>query len=131
MAPFIFTERGGVHIFDLAQTEEKLEEALKFVRNIASSGGQILFVGTKKQAQTIVQEAAISAGQPYVTERWMGGMITNFPTFSSQIRNFKKLQDKIENNEFATKKQLVVARKQAEKLEANLGGIKNYQTRFL
>jgi len=124
MAPFIFTERGGVHIFDLAQTEEKLEEALKFVRNIASSGGQILFVGTKKQAQTIVQEAAISAGQPYVTERWMGGMITNFPTFSSQIRNFKKLQDKIENNEFATKKQLVVARKQAEKLEANLGGIK-------
>lgn len=124
MAPFIFTERGGVHIFDLAQTEEKLEEALKFVRTVASSGGQILFIGTKKQAQSIVREAAESCGMPYVTERWMGGMLTNFPTFASQIRNFKKLQDRIDSNEFATKKQLVVARKVAEKLEANLGGIK-------
>lgn len=124
MAPFIFTERGGVHIFDLAQTEEKLEEALKFVRNISANGGQILFVGTKKQAQDIVREAAVSANMPYVTERWMGGMLTNFATFTSQIRNFKKLADKIENNEFATKKQLVVAKKQYEKLEANLGGIK-------
>lgn len=124
MAPFIFTERGGVHIFDLAQTEEKLEEALKFVRNVSANGGQILFVGTKKQAQGIVREAAKGAGMPYVTERWMGGMLTNFPTFASQIRNFKKLQDQIDAAEFATKKQLVVARKQAEKLEANLGGIK-------
>lgn len=124
MAPFIFTERSGVHIFDLAQTEEKLEEALKFVRNVSANGGQILFVGTKKQAQDIVREAAVSAGMPYVTERWMGGMLTNFATFTSQIRNFKKLADKIEGNEFATKKQLVVAKKQYEKLEANLGGIK-------
>jgi len=124
MAPFIFAERGGVHIFDLATTEEKLEEALKFVRTVAANGGQILFVGTKKQAQDIVREAAESVAMPYVTERWMGGMLTNFPTFASQIRNFKKLADKIEANEFATKKQLVVARKQAEKLEANLGGIK-------
>jgi len=124
MAPFIFTERGGVHIFDLAATEEKLEEALKFVRTVAANGGQILFVGTKKQAQEIVREVAESVSMPYVTERWMGGMLTNFPTFVSQIRNFKKLNEKIENNEFATKKQLVVAQKQAEKLEANLGGIK-------
>lgn len=124
MAPFIFTERGGVHIFDLAQTEEKLEEALKFVRNIASNDGKILFIGTKKQAQGIVQEAAISAGMPYVTERWMGGMLTNFPTFASKIRDLNKLNEKIEAGAFATKKQLVVAKKQAEKLEANLGGIK-------
>ena len=124
MAPFIFTERGGVHIFDLAKTEEGLEEALKFVRNIAANGGQILFVGTKKQAQDIVKEVAESVNMPYVTERWMGGMLTNFPTFVSQIKNFKKLSERIDNNEFATKKQLVVAQKQAEKLQANLGGIK-------
>ena len=128
MAPFIFTERGGVHIFDLAKTEEKLEEALKFVRTVAANGGTILFVGTKKQAQGIVREAAESVHMPYVTERWMGGMLTNFPTFVSQIRNFKKLAEKIENNEFATKKQLVVAQKQAEKLEANLGGIRDMKS---
>lgn len=124
MAPFIFTERGGVHIFDLAQTEQKLEEALKFVRTISANGGQILFVATKKQAQSIVREAAEASSMPYVTERWMGGMLTNFATFISKIRDFKKLAEKIEKNEFATKKQLVVARKQAEKLEANLGGIR-------
>jgi small subunit ribosomal protein S2 len=124
MASFIFTERGGVHIFDLAKTEEGLEEALKFVRNISANGGQVLFIGTKKQAQTIVSEAAISAGMPFVTERWMGGMLTNFPTFQSQIRNLKKINERIDSNDFATKKQLVVARKQAEKMEANLGGIK-------
>lgn len=124
MASFIFTERGGVHIFDLAKTEEGLENALKFVRTISANGGQVMFVGTKKQAQAIVTEAAKSAAMPYVTERWMGGMLTNFPTFLSQIRNLKKLVERIEENDFATKKQLVVAMKQAEKLEANLGGIK-------
>jgi small subunit ribosomal protein S2 len=124
MASFIFTERGGVHIFDLAKTEEGLEESLKFVRNIAANNGQILFVGTKKQAQTIISDAAKSASMPYVTERWMGGMLTNFPTFLSQIRNLKKLNERIETNDFATKKQLVTAKKLADKLEANLGGIK-------
>jgi len=124
MASFIFTERGGVHIFDLAKTEEGLEAALKFVRNVSANGGQILFVGTKKQAQTIVSDAAKSASMPYVTERWMGGMLTNFPTFLSQIRNLRKLAERIDENDFATKKQLVVATKLAEKLEANLGGIK-------
>lgn len=125
MASFIFTERSGVHIFDLAKTETGLEEALKFVRTIAANGGQILFVGTKKQAQAIVREAAESAGQPFVTERWMGGMLTNFSTISAQIKNFKKLNERIEENDFATKKQLGVAKKQAEKLENNLGGIKD------
>ena len=124
MAPFIFAERGGVHIFDLATTETKLEEALKFVRTIAANGGQILFVGTKKQAQDVVRQAAESVGMPYVVERWMGGMLTNFPTISAQIRSYKKLADRINANDFATKKQLVVARKQAEKFEINFGGIK-------
>jgi small subunit ribosomal protein S2 len=123
MAPFIFTERGGVHIFDLAKTEEGLERALKIVRNIASSGGKILFIGTKKQAQTIVQDAAISAGMPFVTERWLGGMLTNFDTVLSQLKTLKELDEKIENNLFTTKKQLVVASKQAKKLKSNLGGI--------
>ena len=123
MAPFIFTERGGVHIFDLAKTEEGLERALKIVRSIASSGGKILFIGTKKQAQTIVQDAAISAGMPFVTERWLGGMLTNFDTVLSQLKTLKELDDKIENNLFTTKKQLVVASKQAKKLKSNLGGI--------
>jgi small subunit ribosomal protein S2 len=123
MAPFIFTERGGVHIFDLAKTEEGLERALKIVRSIASSGGKILFIGTKKQAQTIVQDAAISAGMPFVTERWLGGMLTNFDTVLSQLKTLKELDEKIENNLFTTKKQLVVASKQAKKLKSNLGGI--------
>ena len=125
MASFIFTERNGVHIFDLAKTEEGLDEAKKFVRNVSSTGGTILFVGTKKQAQEIVKEAAVSCGMPYVTERWLGGMLTNFNTILSRVNNLKKLDEKIEKNDFATKKQLTVAKKQAEKLAITLGGIKD------
>ncbi len=125
MAPFIFTERGGVHIFDLAKTEDKLLEADKFVRNVASNGGSVLFVGTKKQAQVLVKEAAESCSMPYVCERWLGGMLTNFGTILGQVRNLKKLEEKIANNDFATKKQLTVAKKQAEKLAIVLGGIKD------
>jgi len=125
MAPFIFTERGGVHIFDLAKTEELLLEAEKFVRNVSSNSGTILFVGTKKQGQAIVREGAESCGMPYITERWLGGMLTNFSTIKSQVSNLKKLEDKIANNDFATKKQLTVAKKQVEKLAATLTGIKD------
>lgn len=124
MAPYIFTERNGVHIFDLAKTEEGLKEASAFVRSIASNGGSILFVGTKKQAQAIVKEAAEKAGMPYITERWMGGMLTNFSTMQSQVRNLKKIVEKIEKNDFATKKQLIMAQKQVEKVESVLGGVK-------
>ncbi len=124
MAPYIFTERNGVHIFDLAKTEDGLKEASAFVRTIASNGGAILFIGTKKQAQTIVKNAAEKAGMPYITERWMGGMLTNFSTMQSQIRNLKKLSERIEKNDFATKKQLIVAQKQIEKIELVLGGVK-------
>lgn len=125
MAPFIFTERSGVHIFDLAKTVDGLESADKFVRNVSSNGGTVLFVGTKKQAQNLVQEAAESCSMPYVSERWLGGMLTNFGTVLAQVRNLKKLDEKIENNDFATKKQLTVAKKQAEKLAVVLGGIKD------
>jgi small subunit ribosomal protein S2 len=125
MAPYIFTERNGVHIFDLAKTEEGLKEASAFVRSIASNGGSILFVGTKKQAQAIVKEAAVKAGMPYITERWMGGMLTNFSTMQSQIRNLKKIAERIEKNDFATKKQLIMAQKQVEKVETVLGGVKD------
>ncbi len=125
MASFIFTERGGVHIFDLAKTEEGLLAADAFVRSIASNGGNVLFVGTKKQASEIVKAAAESCGMPYVSERWLGGMLTNFGTILTQVRNLKKLDEKIINNDFATKKQLTVAKKQAEKLAIVLGGIKD------
>jgi small subunit ribosomal protein S2 len=125
MAPFIFTERGGVHIFDLAKTEDCLLEADKFVRTIASNNGKVLFVGTKKQAQMLVKEAAESCSMPYVCERWLGGMLTNFGTVLAQVRNLKKLDERIATNDFATKKQLTVAKKQAEKLAIVLGGIKD------
>ncbi len=125
MAPFIFTERAGVHIFDLATTEEGLEKASAFVRTVASNGGNILFVGTKNQAQAIIKEAAESCSMPYVSERWLGGMLTNFSTILVRVKNLKKLDEKIAANDFATKKQLTVAKKEAEKLAVVLGGIKD------
>ena len=124
MSPYIFTERGGVHIFDLAKTEDGLLDTEKFVRTIASNDGNVLFVGTKKQAQSLVKEAAINCNMPYVCERWLGGMLTNFSTILSQVKNLKKLDEKISNNDFSTKKQLTVAKKQADKLSNVLGGIK-------
>ena len=127
MSPFIFTERGGVHIFDLVKTEEQFNQALKFIAEKTQNGGVILFVGTKKQGQSLVKEAAISCGMPFVSERWLGGMLTNFQTFYARIRTLKTLNSRIDKEGFATKKQLVVARKQAEKMIENLGGISELQ----
>lgn len=123
MNSFIFTERGGVHIFDLVKTEEKLQEALKFIDEIVARNGSILFVGTKKQAQGMVKEAAESCSMPYVSERWLGGMLTNFETFLTRLRTLKDLNQRIESEGFATKKQLVVAKKKAERMTETLGGI--------
>ncbi len=123
MDPFIFTERGNVHIFDLVKTDEQLTIAEKFVESVIEKNGLILFVGTKKQAQAIVKEAAESCGMPYVTERWLGGMLTNFDTFFKRIKTLKAIQDQIEKKAFATKKQLLVASKKADKISENLGGI--------
>jgi small subunit ribosomal protein S2 len=123
MKPFIFTERGGVHIFDLVQTEEKMKEALNFLGENAKTGKTILFVGTKKQAQLFVREAADSCGMPYVTERWLGGMLTNFETYYTRSKTLSELNRKIEKEAFATKKQLLVAKKKAERIAETLGGI--------
>lgn len=125
MNSFIFTERNGIHIFDLNKSMEGLEEATKFASDIAKKGGTILFVGTKKQAQDIVKTAAESADMPYVIDRWFGGMLTNFETFLSLSRTLKSLKVKIEKNDFSTKKQLVVAKKKEEKLDTTLGGTSN------
>lgn len=122
MNSFIFTERNGIHIFDLVKTQDKLNEAIDFVKKTSKNNGTILFVGTKKQAQSIVKEAAESAGMPYVIDRWFGGMLTNFETFLSLNKTLRDLKARIENNDFATKKQLVVAKKKEEKLETTLGG---------
>ncbi|MDD5693288.1 MAG: 30S ribosomal protein S2 [Patescibacteria group bacterium] len=127
MSSFIFTERGGVHIFDLVKTEEQLKAALDFIAEKAKNGGTILFVGTKKQAQTLVREAAESCNMPYVSERWLGGMLTNFETFYARLKTLKTLNTRIEKENFATKKQLVVAKKKAEKMVENLGGISTLQ----
>lgn len=92
MAQYIHAARNGVHIIDLIQTEDQLERAEKFVRELAASGKSVLFVATKRQAKAIVRTAAESAGQPYVTHRWLGGMLTNWQTISSRIRHLKKLE---------------------------------------
>jgi len=127
MGPFIFTERGSVHIFDLTKTEAKLKEALAFLADISQKGGTILFVGTKKQAQSIIKEAAESCDMPYVSVRWLGGMLTNFETFYKRLKTLKDLNERVEKEAYATKKQLVVARKKAEKISENLSGIKNLE----
>jgi len=123
MAQYIFTERGNVHIFDLVKTEEQLTIAEKFLDSVVKNGGNVLFIGTKKQAQTIVREAAESCDMPYVTERWLGGMLTNFDTFYKRIKTLKVMEDKIEKMGYATKKQLLVAKKKANKISENLSGI--------
>lgn len=123
MAPFIFDARNKVHIIDLAKTVEKLEEAKKFVSNITKNDGKILFVGTKKQAQTLVKEAALKCGMPYVTERWLGGMITNFQTIASRTKYLKDLKRKLENSSTMIKKERVKAEEEVRKIEENLGGI--------
>ena len=94
MRPFIFTERNGIHIIDLQQTMGKLEEAYNFARETASQGGMILFVGTKRQAQETVQAEALRCGMPYVTQRWLGGTLTNFRTIRSRIDYMLKLEER-------------------------------------
>ena len=96
MAPYIHSKRQDSHIVDLTKTVEGLEKALPFVTEVVSKGKQVLFVGTKKQAKDIVREAAEAAGQPYVTERWMGGMLTNVATITGQIKNLKALEPELQ-----------------------------------
>ena len=125
MAEYIFTERNGIYIIDLQKTVKKLEEAYMVVRDIAAEGDEILFVGTKKQAQDSVKEEAIRCGMPYVNARWLGGMLTNFNTIKKRIRRLAQLQEMRENGTFEMlpKKEAAKLELEIEKLEKFMGGI--------
>ena len=125
MAPYIFMERNGIHIIDLHKTVAKLDQAADALKQIAKSGKRILFVGTKKQAQEIIAEKAQSVGMPYVTERWPGGMLTNFPTIRKAVKkmaNIDKLLSDGTYDKLSKRENLQIRRKRA-KLEKNLGSI--------
>ncbi len=126
MAKYIFTERNGIYIIDLQKTVKKVDEAYMFVRSIAEEGKTVLFVGTKKQAQEAVKEEAIRAGQFFVNERWLGGMLTNFQTIQRRIRRLKELEAMQEDGTFdvLTKKEVMQLKHEMSRLEKYLGGIK-------
>lgn len=127
MAPYIYTERNGIYIIDLQKTVKKLEEAYNFVRDVATEGKPVLFVGTKKQAQDSVKEEAERAGAYYVNARWLGGMMTNFATIRRRIDRLKQLKAMEEDGTFdlLPKKEVIKLRLEIEKLEKFLGGIKD------
>ena len=127
MAPYIYTERNGIHIIDLQKSVGKVDEAYNAVFDVASQGGTILFVGTKKQAQVAIAEEATRCGMYYVNERWLGGMLTNFKTIESRIARFKKIKTMQEDGTFEVlpKKEVIELKKELEKLEKNLGGIED------
>ncbi|NMB16196.1 MAG: 30S ribosomal protein S2 [Firmicutes bacterium] len=130
MKPYIFTERNGIYIIDLQQTVRSVEEAYGFVRDTVQEGGTLLFVGTKKQAQDTVYEEATRCGMSYVNQRWLGGTLTNFRTIRSRIEYLKRLEAMEEDGSFLSlpKKEVIGLRKEKEKLERFLGGIKNMDT---
>ena len=125
MRRFIFTERGGIYIIDLQQTLQLLEEAHAFARNLAERNGSVLFVGTKKQAQTAVEEQAKRVGMPYVNHRWLGGLLTNWRTISSRIDRLHELRRLNEEGqlELLPAKERIAMGAELEKLEENLGGV--------
>lgn len=125
MAPYIYTEKDGVHIFDLYKTHECLKEAASFLQKVASKGGKILFVGTKKQAQGIVRQEAERVGAYFLTERWVGGLLTNFKAVRKNIKKLEELSDKMEKGEFKhyTKKERLLIEREIRKLERDIGGL--------
>lgn len=126
MARYIFTERNGIYIIDLQKTVRKVEEAYNFVRELAASGESILFVGTKKQAQDAVREEAERCNMYFVNQRWLGGTLTNFNTIQKRIRRLQQLEKMQEDGTFDVlpKKEVILLRKEMERLEKFLGGIK-------
>ena len=126
MAEYIYTERNGIHIIDLQKSVGKVDEAYKAVADIAANGGTILFVGTKKQAQDAIASEAERCGMFYVNERWLGGMLTNFKTIRSRINRLKEIEAMEEDGTFDVlpKKEVINLKKELEKLQKNLGGIK-------
>ena len=126
MAPYIYTERNGIHIIDLQKSVGMVDTAYEAIKNIVANGGTILFVGTKKQAQEAVKDEAIRSGMYYVNERWLGGMLTNFKTIKSRIAKLKEYEKMSEDGTFDVlpKKEVIQIKKAWEKLEKNLGGLK-------
>ena len=129
MAPYIYTQRNGIHIIDLQKTVGMVDEAYKAIFDIVAQGGTILFVGTKKQASETIAEEATRCGMYYVNERWLGGMLTNFRTIRSRIERLKKIEKMSEDGTFDVlpKKEVANLKKEQEKLTRNLGGIKDME----
>ncbi|MBO5521755.1 MAG: 30S ribosomal protein S2, partial [Eubacterium sp.] len=126
MAPYIYTERNGIYIIDLQKSVGMVDDAYKAVADIVAEGGSILFVGTKKQAQDTIKVEAERCGEYYVNERWLGGMLTNFKTIQSRIGRLKQIEKMEEDGTFDVlpKKEVIGLKKEQEKLQKNLGGIK-------
>jgi len=129
MAEYIFQARNGIHIIDLQKTSKKLDEAYEFIKSQAEEGKTVLFVGTKKQAQECIKEAAEKSGMYYVDQRWLGGMLTNFGTIKKRVQRLKDLERMQEDGTFDVlpKKEVILLKKEMAKLEANLGGIKEME----
>jgi small subunit ribosomal protein S2 len=127
MKRFIFGERNGIYIIDLQQTLQRIETAYTYVRDLVADGGTILFIGTKKQAQDPISQAADGCGMPYINERWLGGMLTNFSTISSRVKKMQEYQRMRAAGDFEAmpKKEALLISRELEKLERNLGGIRN------
>ena len=127
MAQYIFTERNGIYIIDLQKTVKKAEEAYNFIKQVSEEGKDILFVGTKKQAQEAIQEEAIRSNMHFVNNRWLGGMLTNFSTIKGRIRKLEQIEKMQEDGTFEVlpKKEVIKLKLQMEKLTTNLGGIRN------
>lgn len=127
MRKYIFGERNGIHIIDLQKSIRKIDEAYNFVKEVSANGGKVLFVGTKKQAKQAIQEAALKTNSPYVTERWLGGNLTNFKTIKTSIKKLIDIENKEKSGELGllTKKEQMLINKEKDRLERNLGGIRN------
>ncbi|OGQ06721.1 MAG: 30S ribosomal protein S2 [Deltaproteobacteria bacterium RIFCSPLOWO2_12_FULL_40_28] len=130
MKPYLYGTRSGVHIIDLGQTFDLAKKAFNLLEEVVASGKHVLFVGTKEQAQTVIEDAATKSSMPYVTRRWMGGMLTNFSTIRRSVERMIDLETRRTNNDFAgfTKKELLGVDRAIEKLNAALGGIRNMNT---
>lgn len=125
MQPYLFGVRNGVHVIDLDKTVEELQKALDYVYTLASKGKMVLFVGTKRQAREIIKAAAESCGMPFVTERWIGGLLTNFEEFKRRLKKYKGLKEMVATGEIEkyTKKEQVSIKKQIEKMDKYLAGL--------
>jgi len=130
MARYIYTERNGIYVLDLQQTLKLLEVAYYYVRDLTASGGSIMFVGTKRQAQDAIKQQAMRAGAPYVNQRWLGGTLTNFQTIRKRVDYLNELDEKIKKGEFPglTKKEILKLGKRYEKLEKFFGGIRTMRS---